>query len=24
MEFLSRFQYTLLYINGDENICADA
>jgi hypothetical protein len=24
MEILSRFQYTLLHIKGDENICADA
>ena len=24
MEFLSRFEYTLLYIKGDKNVCADA
>jgi hypothetical protein len=24
MEFLSRFQYRLLYLQGDKNVCADA
>jgi RNase H-like domain found in reverse transcriptase len=24
MEFLSRFEYSLLYVQGDKNVCADA